>query len=270
MKTAMKPFFISIPHSGEQVPPEVTWLKNLPEPVLMCDVDRYVDRLYGPTIAELKIPLVKTEWHRYVVDLNRIPEDIDMDSVTGSTNPAGKFTTGLHWVKTTRGLRLIPEPMSFEFHQKLVADYFQPFHDRLAARYANFRKSGAEKIYHIDAHSMPSLGTGAHRDPGQTRADIVVSDWEGRSCETWFKDLVIEGYRQADLNVAYNWPYLGGRVTQVYGQPAKGQHAIQVEISRALYMDEENKKWLPDRAEKLIKKLDCAIRYIYDRIPEVA
>lgn len=265
----MKAFFVSVPHSGEQVPPEVTWLKNLPEPILMCDVDRYVDRLYQSTIDSLKIPFVKTEWHRYVVDLNRIPEDIDVDSVKGSSNPSGKFTTGLHWVKTTRGQTLIQEPMDFKFHQQLVDRYFQPFHQKIIGKYDRFRSHGADKIYHIDAHSMPSLGTKAHRDPGQTRADIVVSDWEGRSCEVWFKDLVIEGYRQAGLNVAYNWPYLGGRVTQVYGQPAKGQHAIQVEISRALYMDEETKKLIPDRSENLAKKLDSAVRYIYDRIPEM-
>ena len=100
----MKAFFISIPHSGERVPPEAVWLQGLPEGVLMCDVDRYVDRLYQPVVDGLKLGLVKTQWHRYVVDLNRLAEDVDADSVEGSTNASGKFTTGLHWVKTTRGL----------------------------------------------------------------------------------------------------------------------------------------------------------------------
>src|SRR5665213_2115352 len=109
-KSTMKPFFISIPHSGERIPPEVTWLHGLPEAIVMCDVDRYVDRLYQSTVGSLKLGCVKTQWHRYVVDLNRLPEDVDAESVIGSANPPGKFTTGLHWIKTTRGARLMPAP----------------------------------------------------------------------------------------------------------------------------------------------------------------
>src|ERR1700749_4203771 len=96
--STMKPFFISIPHSGERIPAETTWLHGLPEPVVMCDVDRFVDRLYQPVLEATQLDCVKTEWHRYVVDLNRLPDDVDADSVIGSKNPSGKFTTGLHWV----------------------------------------------------------------------------------------------------------------------------------------------------------------------------
>lgn len=262
----MKPFFISIPHSGERVPTEADWLRDLPEPVLMCDVDRYVDRLYQPIIKTLDLPSVKTEWHRYVVDLNRIPEDVDADSVAGHANPPGKFTTGLHWVKTTRGTRLMPQPIAPELHRQLVERYYAPFHADVRATYQAFRDQGAKKIYHLDAHSMPSLGTKAHRDPGERRADIVVSDWEGKSCEAEFKDLVMEAYAATGLKVAYNWPYLGGRVTQIYGQPAQGQHAIQVEINRALYMDEETKALIPDKANVLQKQLAAAITTIYTRL----
>src|SRR5665213_1324990 len=107
-KSTMKPFFISIPHSGERVPAERPWLHGLPEPILMCDVDRFVDKLYQPALDSLKLGYVKTQWHRYVVDLNRLPEDVDQESVIGSKNPAGKFTTGLHWIKTTRGQKIMP------------------------------------------------------------------------------------------------------------------------------------------------------------------
>ncbi len=266
---ATKAFFISIPHSGERIPPEVTWLNHLPESVLMCDVDRYVDRLYHPVIEQLQLLSLKTEWHRYVVDLNRLPGDVDVDSVEGSQNPTGQFTTGLHWVQTTRGQRLLPKPMRLQLHQSLVAQYYEPFHQSILQTYADFKSQGAAQVYHIDAHSMPSLGTVAHRDPGQTRASIVISDGEGKSCDPWFKDLVIEGYTKAGLQVAYNWPYLGGRVTQVYGRPQLGQHAIQVEINRSLYMDEESKAWLPARAANLSDKLAQAIHYIYDRLPSI-
>ncbi|NJM10154.1 MAG: N-formylglutamate amidohydrolase [Bdellovibrionaceae bacterium] len=269
MSPAMKPFFLSIPHSGERVPSEAKWLQGLSEPILMCDVDRFVDRLYSPVVEDLRLTCVKTQWHRYVVDLNRLAEDVDQDSVIGSPNASGKFSTGLHWVKTTRGTTLMAEPISQALHQQLVQRYFEPFHSDVRDTYEFFREHGASKIYHLDAHSMPSKGTAAHRDPGETRADIVVSDWEGKSCEPSFKDLVIAAYEKTGLKVRYNWPYLGGRVTQTYGQPDRGQHAIQVEINRALYMDEETKQFKPEPGRILSEKLSQAIRSICEQLPEI-
>ncbi len=265
----MKAFFISIPHSGERVPDETPWLHNLPEPVLMCDVDRFVDRLYRPVIEDLKFPHVVTDWHRYVVDLNRLPDDVDPETVTGSTNPPGKFWNGLHWLRTTRGNKLMPAPITMELHNQLVQRYFQPFHDQVKGIFADYKKQGAKEVYHLDAHSMPSQGNSSHKDPGQVRADIVVSDQEGKSCATSFKDLVIHAYEKAGLTVAYNWPYLGGRVTQTYGKPTIGQHTIQVEISRKLYMDEENKQWVVKKADDLIEKLDRAVKHIVRELPEM-
>ena len=265
----MKPLFLSIPHSGERVPTEAKWLQGLPEPIVMCDIDRYVDRLYQPVVDELKVTCVKTQWHRYVIDLNRLPEDVDADSVQGSKNPSGKFTTGLHWVKTTRGNVLMKEPMTQALHQQLVTRYFEPFHSDVRDTFEFFREHGAQKIYHVDAHSMPSKGTSAHKDPGETRADIVVSDQEGKSCETWFRDLVVDAYKSTGLGVKLNWPYVGGRVTQTYGKPDLGQNTIQVEINRALYMDEETKQLKPDLAKTLSTKLAQAIKHIHKNMPEV-
>jgi len=265
----LKPFFLSIPHSGERVPSEAKWLQGLPEPILMCDVDRFVDRLYAPVVDALKLTCVKTQWHRYVIDLNRLPDDVDQDSVIGSKNPSGKFTTGLHWVKTTRGTKIMPEPITQALHDQLVQRYFEPFHSDVRDTYDFFRERGAKKIYHIDAHSMPSLGTSAHKDPGETRADIVISDQEGKSCEASFKDLVVEAYQKAGFKTRLNWPYVGGRVTQTYGKPDQGQHTIQVEISRVQYMDEETKQYKPELATELSAKLSLAIQYIHERLPEI-
>lgn len=258
----MKPFFISIPHSGEDIPEDANWLSNLPEPILMCDVDRFVDRLYMPSLKKLGIPYVVTRWHRYVVDLNRLPEDIDVDSVIGSNNPSGKFSQGLHWIRTTKGDTLLSSPMTMEKHNQLVEMYFNPFHQEVRGVYKRLRSMGAEKVYHLDAHSMPSMGTKAHRDPGQTRSDIVVSDFEGKSCETRFKDLVIAAYESAGFKVAYNWPYIGGRVTQTYGLPDQNNHAIQVELNRALYMDETTKRINPEAANLVTEKIQLALTLI--------
>lgn len=263
MKTnRTKAFFISVPHSGEKVPDEVNWLRGLPENILMQDVDRYVDQLYLPAIKSLAIPSVITDWHRYVVDLNRIPTDVDCDSVENSKNVSGSFTTGLHWSRTTRGEVLMPKPISAQLHQNLVKTYFEPFHEAVRAQFAAFKANDLKKVYQLDAHSMPSMGTSAHRDPGQLRPEVVVSDFDGKSCEPAFKDLVMQAYSDAGFKVAYNWPYKGGRVTQTYGKPDIGQNTIQVELRRSLYMDEESKKKKPEGFLKTQEMIEKAVRQI--------
>lgn len=240
------PFFVSIPHSGEKIPDQTPWLKNLPEEILMSDVDRYVDVLYGPNLDHLKIPFQKTEWHRYAVDLNRFPTDVDQDSVIGAEKKSGTHPDGYHWVMTKNEVRLMPAPMTHDAHDELTHLIFEPFHEGIRNYYAFFKNKNFKNVYHLDAHSMPSLGTRLHKDPGELRADIVISDCLGKSCSKNFRDIVIAAYATAGFKVGYNWPYVGGRVTEHYGKPDLGQHTIQVELNRNLYMDEKSKKIKPE------------------------
>lgn len=263
----MKAFFVSVPHSGEQVPPEVTWLRGLPETLLMCDVDRFVDDLYGPGADMLGVPKVVAQVHRYVVDLNRWPTDVDQDSVEGSENPPGLFPIGFHWSRTTTDARLMPEPISQKMHKELCDNYFHPFHKKIESQFAQFKTKGHQDVYHLDAHSMPSKGTSAHRDPGGERPQIVVSDRDGTSCAAHYKDLVIKAYQSVGFEVSYNWPYKGGRITETYGQPGQGQHTLQVEMNRSLYMDEITKQKLPGFVD-IQKKVMRALAVIVSELPE--
>lgn len=255
------PFFVSIPHSGEKIPDQTPWLKKLPEEILMSDVDRYVDILYTPALQALEIPFQKTDWHRYAVDLNRFPTDVDQDSVVGAEKKSGQHPDGYHWVMTKNEIKLMPGPLTREAHDELTQLIFEPFHEGIRNYYTFFKNKGHKNVYHIDAHSMPSLGTRMHKDPGEYRADIVVSDCLGKSCASEFRDLVIVAYATAGFKVGYNWPYVGGRVTEHYGQPQAGQQAIQVELNRNLYMDEKTKKLKPEHI--LVQK---KLRVAMDRI----
>lgn len=267
-KKDMLPFFVTLPHSGEKVPDECFWLKNLDEKVLMCDVDRFVDLLYQDSLRKLNIPFHKTEWHRYAVDLNRIPSDIDCESVIGSLNPAGKYNRGYHWVVTTHNAKLMQSPIDQNLHEKLTELIYTPFHQGVKELYAFFENAQFKNIYHLDLHSMPSVGTAMHRDPGEHRADIVISDSMGKSCTASFRDLVIVAFATAGFKVGYNWPYFGGRLTEHYGEPQKGHHVIQVELNRSLYMNEETKKIKPEHVE-IQQKLMKALEAIKTQLPNL-
>lgn len=249
---------VTIPHSGEKVPDQTPWLKTLPEEILMCDVDRYVDVLYEPALQKLGIPFVKTEWHRYAGDLNRLPEDVDAGSVLNHATARGPFLRGFHWVITTHEDVLMPKPMTLETHDELVNLIYKPFHQEVQNL---SKKLAAGPLYHLDVHSMPSVGTAQHRDPGELRADIVISDQFGKSCSSDFRDLVILSFVTAGFKVGYNWPYYGGRLTEQYGRPNLGHHTIQVELNRALYMDEKTKK-LKDSHKDTQNKIQVALSSI--------
>jgi len=258
------PLICTIPHSGEKIPDLTPWLRGLPEEILMCDIDRYVDLLYAPILSELQVPHIKTDWHRYAVDLNRVPTDIDESSVVGATEKAGVYARGYHWVHTTLKQKLMPQPMSMESHQQLTKLIYEPFHTEVKNLFTQEKARGFQQVYHIDLHSMPSLGTAEHRDPGEWRADIVISDSKGKSCSKEFLDLVLLSYIKAGFKVAYNWPYYGGRLTEQYGDPAKGQQTIQVELNRKLYMDEKSKKLNTEKLKTIQTQLGQALRSVFE------
>ena len=162
----------------------------------------------------------------------------------------------------------MPQPMSRKTHDQLTEIIYEPFHAGIRNHYVFFKNKNFKNIFHIDAHSMPSLGTRMHKDPGQKRADIVVSDCLGKSCHPHFKDLVIAAYASAGFKVGYNWPYMGGRVTEHYGQPRAGQQVLQVELNRGLYMDEKTKHILPEH-QQIQQKILKALSYIKSELPKI-
>jgi N-formylglutamate amidohydrolase len=261
-----KAFFVTIPHSGEEIPDEAQWLKNLDEVVLMGDVDRYVDRLYETHLNNLKIPFVKTQWHRYAADLNRLASDVDCEAVLGNTHSAGTFPRGFHWVYNTLNEKILKAPLSIDVHNALVKKVYDPFHERVKDFYLRYEAMGFKNIYHCDLHSMPSVGTSQHRDPGEKRADVVISDSHGKSCNKDFLDLVVACFEKEKFKVSYNWPYFGGRLTEQYGQPTKGHHVVQIELNRSLYMNETTKQWDVVKGPQLSLKLEKVLHELLAQI----
>ncbi len=261
-----KPLIITIPHSGEEIPPEAPWLRSLPETLLMFDVDRFVDQLYAPTLARLGLPWIKTKWHRYACDLNRLAQDVDEASVVGSKNKKGLFPRGLLWSATTAGEQLMPNPISQEEFHNLLERCFYPFHDCIQSVAESVVPTAARHetrpLFHLDLHSMPSLGTKEHRDPGSSRSDLVISNQDGKSSSADFFQLVVKAGRSQGFEVSENWPYKGGRITETYGRPHDGWQTVQIELNRKLYMNEETKQKLPGLFEKTQTRVGQVLEYI--------
>lgn len=190
------PLILTIPHSGETIPPEADWLAGISDELRLYDIDRFVDQLYSDAARTLPVSALVTRVHRYAADLNRYPDDVDQSSVAGSKHPPGTFPSGFHWVKSTDDQLLIRQPIPAATHARIVERYHDAFHAEFATKLQDLRtRFTRQPIFHLDCHSMPSQGTAAHVDSGKRRPEVVISDFEGRSSSAAFKDLVISTLR---------------------------------------------------------------------------
>ncbi|MBE8163001.1 MAG: N-formylglutamate amidohydrolase [Bdellovibrionaceae bacterium] len=261
-----KPLFVSIPHSGEQIPQEAVWLLNKEPHILLCDVDRFVHELYLPVIEKNKIPSIYSSCHRYALDLNRLETDITEDTVMGSSTKAqtsSGLASGLYWTKTTKGDVLLASPLDKLTHKILLDKVYYPFHETITSYQKIFLKN-FKVAYHLDLHSMPSYGTSVHRDNGKQRPEVVISDLNGKSASSFFVNLVKKAFSNY-FEISYNWPYIGGGVTRKHASPKTNCHTVQIELRRDLYMDENSKELLPKYTDIQMQLQKC-ITEIYSSL----
>jgi len=115
---------------------------------------------------------------------------------------------------------------------------WRPYHDALdAAMDAHHGAFGG--VWHVNCHSMPAVGDALSDDPGRERADFVLGDRDGTTCERAFTDLVADIVRAMGYSVAINDPYKGVEIVRKHGRPHMNRHSLQIEIKRTLYMDED-------------------------------
>jgi N-formylglutamate deformylase len=128
-----------------------------------------------------------------------------------------------------------------EVKRRIVA-YHQPYQravkDALDAAHAHF---GA--VWHLNVHSMPAVSSSVSEEgPGKARADFVLGDRDGTTCEPEFRSLVADTLRGMGYHVKINDPYKGVELVRAFSDPKAGRHSLQVEVNRRLYMDERTRR----------------------------
>ena len=229
------------PHSGRQYPSYFIKQSALNLDALRQVEDAAMDKLL--TYEPLPCPLLMAEFPRSFVDLNRNPHEIDstmFDEPFDAPVPPiqkPKTTPYLQW-----GLGMIPSKGAKQqniYHGTIPAsevsfrrkNYYTPFHERLTELLSSAKKRGNSEVLLIDCHSMPSST--------RARADVIVGDGDGLTSTAWLRDEAEAYFKDEGLKVALNSPFSGGYITRHYGKPASGISALQIEICRSLYLDEE-------------------------------
>lgn len=245
----LNPVVVSVPHAGTLVPLDDAPVMAIGGTALLKDADLFVDRL-AEGITALGVPVVEAMVSRYVLDVNRAPDDVDRDICPEMPRPARPSARGLCWRVTTDGAAVLRRPLTLaEVHSRRQRIH-EPYHAELE-RLLEQRRALFGFAILIDLHSMPSAGRVMHTDAGQRRADIVPGDVRGTSCASTLSRLVGDRFAAAGYTVRPNDPYMGGYITRHHGRPGRGIHAIQIEVNRDLYMDERTFAFLPNKAAPL-------------------
>ncbi|HET8932629.1 MAG TPA: N-formylglutamate amidohydrolase [Polyangiales bacterium] len=252
--TSPVPLLVEVPHAGTHVPEPVLEELVVPADALLRDADIYVDELFA-NAPQHGAALLCANVSRFVVDLNRAQDDFD--SATVSDHPTAPFAQprGVVWRATTDGRPLLRRPLTFSALRKRLDSYYVPYHAALSQTLEALRTQFGFALL-VAGHSMPSRGRSLHMDAGIRRADVVPGTRGRTTADARVIDLVDAHFRGAGLSVRHDDPYKGGFSTTHYGRPDLRVHAIQIELNRALYVDETTFQRRHGDFEKLQGVLD--------------
>ncbi|MBY0613406.1 MAG: N-formylglutamate amidohydrolase [Beijerinckiaceae bacterium] len=228
------------PHSGSLYPPSFLEQTRLGLDKLRRAEDNFVDELFIG-VVERGAPLLRAHFPRSFIDVNREPYELDPRMFEGklpgfantrSVRVAGGLGTVPRIVGENQDIYAGRLPVDEALFR--IARYHRPYHAALRHLLTRTQSRFGFSIL-LDCHSMPSISVA--RDPNP-RADFVLGDRYGTSCNPVIIDLFEAEARKLGYVVIRNKPYAGGFITEHYGHPNTDQHALQIEINRALYIDE--------------------------------
>jgi N-formylglutamate amidohydrolase len=231
------PLVLSSPHSGSIYPERFLAASRLDPLTLRRSEDAYVDELFLPCVA-LGAPLLRALFPRAYLDVNREPYELDPQVFEG---PLPEFAN-TRSLRVAVGLGTIPrvvgDAQPIYKRSLTVAEglgriewLYRPYHRQLRALVERARARFGLAVL-LDCHSMPSNAA----DVGGL--DVVLGDRFGASAAPDIVEILETSLRAAGYRVRRNKPFAGGFITEHFGAPGQGVHAVQIEIARALYLDE--------------------------------
>ena len=233
------PLVFASPHSGRDYPAQFLEAARLDAISLRRSEDCFVDELFSGA-TEAGAPLLAATFARAFCDPNREPWELDPAMFTDSL-PAWVNTTsarvgaGLGTLArvVASGEAIYRRKLSFEEAEFRIRSYWEPYHAALGGLIEATRRRFGTCLL-IDCHSMPAQSAGA----GRATPDFVLGDAHGTACSPRITRCAEELLTAMGFKVRRNDPYAGGYVTRHYGRPREHVHALQIEVARALYMDE--------------------------------
>jgi len=236
------PLVLDSPHSGRHFPGDFD--AAVSESELREGEDCFVDELFagGP---EMGAPLLAALWPRTYLDPNRHAGDIDLDLLQGhwpgEYRPSGKAKVGkaLIWRTLEDGRPIYARRLTPETVMQRIDGFHFPYHEKLKTLLQGTH-SRFGRVYHINCHSMRAVaGKQSDDGAGNVRADFVLGDRDGTTCDPAFTGFVRATLAGMGYQVKVNDPYKGVELVRAYSDPQARRHSLQIEINKRLYMDEK-------------------------------
>ncbi|TCR78372.1 N-formylglutamate amidohydrolase [Rhizobium sp. BK376] len=242
------PFVYNSPHSGRIYPPDFIAQSRLQGMSIRRSEDHYVDELFSAA-CDLGAPLLVANFPRAYIDVNREPYELDPRMFDGPLPPYANINS----IRVAGGLgtipRIVAENMEIyarrvpvEDALKRIETIYKPYHAALRRLIAATHVKFGFGVL-IDCHSMPGniRIAGSH-----VRPDFIIGDRYGTSASAELSRAAMQILEEMGFAAVRNKPYAGGFITEHYGRPSRGLHALQIEVNRALYIDEITLQKSPD------------------------
>ena len=234
------PLVFASPHSGRLYPDDMMAAAALDAHAIRRSEDVLVDALMS-NAPELGVPLISARYARAYIDLNREPFELDPAMFADELPDFARARTarvaaGLGAIArvVSEGQEIYARKLTFAEARLRIEQAHRPYHAAVEQLVREAQQAHGFAIL-IDWHSMPSAAARAGRN---RPSDFVMGDRFGASCAGALTSKVERELEMLGYRVTRNSPYAGGYTTEHYGRPARGAHALQIEINRALYLDE--------------------------------
>ena len=236
------PIILSVPHCGTEFPESlkdgyISQMIARPD-----DTDWFVNELYD-FVTDLGITIIHAKYSRWVIDLNRSPKSAplydDGRIITGLTTTTDFFGNDIYISKNK-----IPSATEI---QRRLEKYYWPYYTKLEELLLE-SKANHGKVLLWDAHSI------RHYIPTIRKEifpDMILGDNDGRTADITLINTALDNLRKSEFNVNHNDPFKGGHITRYFGKPSENIHALQLEMNKILYMDDEEKHYNEARADVL-------------------
>ena len=261
------PLVLASPHSGTEYSAEFLAASRLDPMALRRSEDSFVNELFGAA-PRLGAPLLSARFPRAYVDANREAYELDPSMFTdtlpkfvNAQSPRVRMGLGTIARIVASGEEIYAKKLCFAEAQRRIEQLYQPYHQALRGLIQETEALFGGCLL-VDCHSMPS---GADSPCEKSGADIVLGDCHGASCAPQFVEAARHFLTEHGLAVAINAPYAGGFTTGHYGRPSVQRHALQIEVNRALYMNEHDYQRKP-YFQRLVQDLAGLV----DRLGRVA
>ena len=234
------PIIFNSPHSGTVYPHEFLMASRIDMTTLRKSEDSFMDELIAG-LCDQGFAVVSVNFPRSYVDVNREPYELDPRMFAGrlpsfANTRSMRVAGGLGTIPRVvgDGQEIYSDRLSIDDALQRIESLYKPYHRALRRLIAKVHHDFGTAIL-IDCHSMPSVGV-SREEP--RRPDLVIGDRYGTSCAPLLADVIQDTMQSLGYTVGRNKPYAGGFITEHYGNPGSGLHAIQIELNRAIYMDE--------------------------------